>query len=795
MSKYVFAILFIICSTQAVQAYTNECDLKLSGIVKSSDTREPIPMATLELIQRKKSIVADINGQFVFENICSGQFEVLVKLVGYKEYRSTIVLGEDNLDIELMLDPAVTDLGSVAVEGTQPNVIATLNTSEVSQNDLERSKGESLGQTLTNITGVNVLQTGPTIAKPVIHGLHSNRVLILNNGIRQEGQQWGQEHAPEIDPFVATNLSLIKGAAAVKYGSDAIGGVILVNSPDLPNKAGIGGQLNVLGASNNRMYASSGYLEGGIKRLDGFGWRIQGTYKKGGDAKTPDYILTNTGIEEKNYSGAIGYHNDKFGAELYYSNFDAEIAILSASHNSSTSDLEDAIGASEPSIILPFSYDINKPKQVLNHQLTKAFIHTDLRKIGELKLLYGYQQNLREEYDIRKSDLADKPSLSLSLITHTIDLDLDLVPMGNWKSDVGISYINQVNENGTDLGVSPLIPNYDNYTIGGYFITRYVQNKFELELGVRHDIQQYQIRKFDENDEIIRPEFDYANTTGSVGFIFYLGNQTKFRSNIGTAWRAPNVNELFSDGLHHGAAAIEEGNPNLKSESSIKWISNFEHNSEKINLNTSIYYNVISNYIYLRPENVSLTTRGAFPVFRYAQTDASFFGFDIDVIVPLNQKINWVNKISYLNAIDQNNDGPLINIPANRIRTGLDYNFTDTNRITDGFISFSALMVNKQYNAPRVITLEQIQIANDHDFDLFKDNPSAFDILDAPSAYMTIDASAGFNLPFKNNSSSLGIIITASNLLDVSYRDYMNRFRYYADEVGRNVSLKLNFVF
>jgi len=795
MSKYAFVILFLVCSLQEAKSLTDVCDLKLSGIVKSSENRESIPLATLELIQRKKSVVADTNGRFVFEGVCSGQFEILVKFVGYKEYRSTIVLGEDNLDLEIMLDPLVTDLGAVVVNGERPDEFATLNTSEVSGTDLERSKGESLGQALTNITGVNVLQTGPTIAKPVIHGLHSNRVLILNNGIRQEGQQWGQEHAPEIDPFVATNLSLIKGAAAVKYGSDAIGGVILVNPPALPTKAGLGGQLNVLGASNNKMYASSGYLEGGIKGLEGLGWRVQGTYKKGGDSKAPDYILTNTGIEEKNFSGAVGYHNEKFGVEVYHSSFDAEIAILSASHNSSTSDLEDAIGAPEPAIIRPFSYDINKPKQVLNHQLTKAFTHVNLRRVGELKFMYGYQQNLREEYDIRKADFADKPSLSLSLITHTMDLDLDLVPMGNWKSDVGISYINQVNENGSDLGVSPLIPNYDNYTVGAHFITRYVQNKFELELGIRHDFKYFQIRKYDENNEIIRPEFNYANTTGSVGFIFYLGNQTKFMSNIGTAWRAPNVNELFSDGLHHGAAAIEEGNPDLKSESSIKWVNTIEHNSDKISLNASIYYNVISDYIYLRPEDISLTTRGAFPVFRYAQTDASFFGFDIDIIVPFSDKLNWVNNISYLDAFDQNNDGPLINIPANRIRTGFDYNFTNTNRITDGFISLSALMVNKQVNAPRVVTIRQIQIANEFDFDLFGENQGAFDILEAPPAYMTVDASVGLKLPFKNDKNALGIIITASNLLDVSYRDYMNRFRYYADEVGRNVSLKLNFIF
>ena len=191
MSKSVFVILLLICFSQISNSRSIECEFKLSGIVKSSDTREAIPLAMLQLIQRKLSVVSDVNGRFVFENICSGQFEILVKYVGYKEYRTTINLDEDNLDIEVMLDPEVTDLGSVTVEGGRPDQLATLSTSEVSRQDLEKSRGESLGKTLTNITGVNILQTGPTIAKPVIHGLHSNRVLILNNGIRQEGQQWG----------------------------------------------------------------------------------------------------------------------------------------------------------------------------------------------------------------------------------------------------------------------------------------------------------------------------------------------------------------------------------------------------------------------------------------------------------------------------------------------------------------------------------------------------------------------------------------------------------------------------
>ncbi len=794
MLKKVVSILFVGLLTNVSLAQGDDCGYTLSGIVRSTETRQAIPFATLQLPERKKSIVADANGRFVFENVCSGQFEILVKFVGFKDYRSVVALDQNDLDLEIMLETKVTDVEGVTVEGERANEIASLNTSEVSEAEIAESRGETLGSALTSITGVNVLQTGPTIAKPVVHGLHSNRILILNNGIRQEGQQWGQEHAPEIDPFVATSLSLIKGAAAVKYGSDAIGGVILVNPPDLPTEAGISGQLNAVGASNNKMYSGSGFLEGGVKGLAGFGWRLQGTYKKGGDARASDYRLSNTGLTEENFSVGIGYHKPGIGAEIYFSSFASEIGILRSAHNSSSTDFEDAIGRDQPAVINDFTYTIDHPKQVIRHELLKAFFHSEINRIGELKFLYGYQRNHREEFDIRRGSLRDLPALALTLDTHTFDLDLDVVPIGNWKSDVGLSFMSQVNDNRFDLGISPLIPNFDNYTIGGHFITRFVQPKYELEFGLRQDFKHYQIRRIDENNQVVRPEFDFSNTTGSLGFIFFLGERTLFRTNIGTAWRAPNVNELFSDGLHHGAAAIEEGNDELDSESSIKWVSNLESTGDKVDVNASVYYNVISDYIYLRPEDITLTTRGAFPVFRYTQTDATFFGFDLDLTFKLHERLNWTNSVSYLDARDTENDSPLINIPANRIRSGFEYQFTEFERVKDAYFNISALFVNRQHNAPRVVTIEQIERAKEFGFNIFSENAGAFDILDAPAGYMQIDASAGFEIPF-NESTSLGVIISVDNALNVSYRDYMNRFRYYADDVGRNISLKLNLNF
>src|ERR1700759_1533250 len=168
---------------------------------------------------------------------------------------------------------------------------------------LEGARGLSWGESLKNIAGVNSLQTGPSISKPVIHGVYSNRILILNNGVRQEGQNWGNDHAPEIDPFIATKLSVIKGPASIRYGSDAIGGVVLVDPKDLRTAPGVGGEVNLVGMTNGRVGAASGMMEGGS--ASGLSWRLQGTLKKAGNAQAPTYYLGNTGYNEDDYSATL----------------------------------------------------------------------------------------------------------------------------------------------------------------------------------------------------------------------------------------------------------------------------------------------------------------------------------------------------------------------------------------------------------------------------------------------------------------------------------------------------------
>jgi iron complex outermembrane receptor protein len=172
---------------------------------------------------------------------------------------------------------------------------------------VDATRGQSLGEVLSRANGVTVLQTGSTIFKPVIHGLHSQRVLLINNGVRLESQQWGSDHAPEIDPFIAEKFTIIKGAGALKYGNDAIGGAVLIEPKALPKQAQTNAAFNTGYFSNNRQYVMSGMLESSPIKYPELSYRIQATYKKGSNARTPNYWLYNTGLQEINYSASAGY--------------------------------------------------------------------------------------------------------------------------------------------------------------------------------------------------------------------------------------------------------------------------------------------------------------------------------------------------------------------------------------------------------------------------------------------------------------------------------------------------------
>ncbi|MFK7904711.1 MAG: TonB-dependent receptor plug domain-containing protein, partial [Chitinophagales bacterium] len=421
-----------------LEAQNPDCHHTLSGAVIDEHDQQPLPFATIYIEELQKGVVSDSLGSYQIEGICKGTYTVTASHIGCEPVTKKLHIQENTLQ-NFVTEHHEEILETIKVTGKKDQLAATMTKNSIKAKELEQMKGKSLGEALMKIAGVNSLQTGPTVSKPIIHGLHSNRILMLNNGVRQEGQQWGAEHAPEIDPFIAEKLTVIKGAASVQYGAGAIGGVVLVEPAPLPITGGLRGKVNLVGMSNGRQGIASAQLEGRLSKQGGLAWRLQGTLKKTGDFHTPNYSLTNTAMHEKNASAALGFKKYRYGIELFYSYFNTELGILRGSHIGNLPDLEAALEREIPLFTEDFNYDILNPKQQVSHHLAKMNAYWRSEKWGKLQLQYAFQFDNRKEFDIRRGNRSEIPSLDLDLQSQQLELNLEHKEWGQLKGRMGFS--------------------------------------------------------------------------------------------------------------------------------------------------------------------------------------------------------------------------------------------------------------------------------------------------------------------------------------------------------------------
>lgn len=781
------AAIFLIALTVALTgrvAGQSDCTGQLAGRIVSNDTRSLLPGATILVRETGKGAVADSAGSYRLTDLCPGTYTLDYRYIGYTTQTRRVRVPADSLVPLTTLIADNVNLQEVQVTEHRSEAQQLLQTqTQLTGQSLEATRGQSLGESLKALTGLYSIQTGPSISKPVIHGLHSNRVLILNNGVRQEGQQWGSEHAPEIDAFLASRLTVIKGAASIRYGSDAIGGVILVEPKAMPTKPGVGGELNVVGASNGRMGVVSGIIEQALTRKwAGLSWRLQGTLKKAGYARTPRYHLANTSYQENNFSADVHYDHKNAGAEVFYSQFYTKIGLFAGAQVGSLNDLYAAIARPEPLRQPGFSYDLDRPYQEVRHDLIKlrAFVRSD--RWGTLTTTIARQQNNRQEFDYVSFSGALNPELYLQLITYTGDLVLEFAPKtdrngGIFSGSVGLNGITQ----GNIRRYLFLIPNFRTYGAGAFVIERYARNRWTYEAGLRADYRWLRAYFLDEATKRTYSDTrHWQNLTGSLGVAYQLSPAFELSANLSTAWRAPNASELYANGLHQSAVAYERGNPTLQQEQAYNGNISVDYVGKRFSAELGVYNNLIQNYIYLQPDSVPvIRQRGAFPSYSYNQVRASFRGVDATIRYQFTKRLLLTSKTSLLFAYDHQNRDYLVFIPPNRTDNSLRYQFADKGRLSDFYVNVSGLLVGKQTRAPAVTRRE----ANGSL--IFKG-----DFAPPPPGYFLVGAEVGLN--YKIGDLPLGVILTGSNLLDSTYRDYLDRFRYFADAVGRNISLKLN---
>ncbi|WP_460471659.1 TonB-dependent receptor [Emticicia fontis] len=771
---------------------TPHCDCFIHGVVLDNVTKEPIVGAVVLIKELNKGISTDVNGHYHIANLCQGTYTIIGRIVGYQDKTYTIKLVHE-AEQEIKLSEGELHLANVDIKAEKiDNLTQTKNVLESTA--LDQTRGQSLGETLKQISGVTTLQTGSSISKPVIHGMHSNRVLIMNNGVRQEGQQWGSEHAPEIDPFVAKKITVLKGAAGVRYGSDAIAGVIMLEPETLPDSTKIGGEVNTVYFTNGNQVVTSAIVEGGLRPKkaeipQSFGYRVQGTFKRGGDISTPNYRLANTGLSEINFSIGANYKQRNWQSEVFFSQFNTQIGVFSGSHIGNVTDLVEAIKRGSPlSIYTPetFTYNIGRPYQDVQHNLLKLKSTHQLQG-GKLSLTLGRQYNYRKEVDILRGD---KNLVQLfQLTTYTGELLFEHKPL--FKLLTGSMGVNANFQQNLTSGTlreprssTVLIPNFQNMTGGVFLIERIVKSKWEIEGGVRYDFRNLDVYRIPRGmQDVAESSKQNENFTGTFGLNFRPNSQWNFLFNLTSAWRAPTVNELYSDGVHHGAASYEKGDENLNPEVATNLSFTTNYITKLFQLELHLYDNYIRNFIFLSPTGrPTLTIRGAFPEFWYTQTNARFRGLDLSGNFQIQKHISLNSKLSYLQAQDLTHDQPLIMIPPNRWENTLRYEWKKSG------ISLTNLYVAKQNRVPTKVIFSEIPA----DEIIF--NQYGGDFAPPPPAYMLWSAMFTQQLRF-NNRNNLDLSLTVTNLLNTSYRDYLNRFRYFVDEIGRNVVVRAKYSF
>ncbi len=781
-------------------SFAQECDKTLTGKVIDFHDGKPLKSATITF--NSITIVTDSNGIYTINDLCSVSYAFTVSHVNCNAQVFTIDMSKVTTK-DFYLEHHLNELEEVKVAGTIKQETSSSQEQTINTDIIEKYSSATLGDALREIPGVSSLNTGSTIVKPIIQGLSGSRVLIMNNNVRMQDMEWGDEHAPNIDINTAGSVTVVKGASALQYGGDAIGGIIIMKPNRVAAKDTLFGKTIITGATNGRGGSISSKIVKGYEN----GWflKAQGALKRFGDFEAPDYVLSNTGVFEKGASIAFGINKFEYGLDAYYSFYDAEIGVLAASHIGNPDDLIQSINSGQPDIIRDFTYDIENPRQEVTHHLGKVTYYKRFEELGKWTTQYDFQHNQRFEFDTRRTDeLSKRPSIDLELTTHTLISDFYFDAKPNYSLKVGVLLRYQDNfADALETGVRRLIPDYDKYDVGAFLTGEFdINESLILDAGIRYDFNRIDAKKFylltrwdergyetDFADIVIdrnvigsqlltNPMFDYHNISSTVGIQYSFKEDYQLRANYALAQRAPNPAELFSDGLHHSAARIEIGDLRFDQETSHKFSASLQKNNEKWGWEIAPYINFINDYILLEPTGTSLTIRGPFPVWEYRQTDARLLGVDAKMYVNWFKHWQTDHNFSLVKGKEIDNDIPLINMPAPNFANKITFLKEDWFNLQ---ASLESQYTFRQNEFPPNIDVFSQDAGEDVELEI-NTPPDAYHLLN-------FDTNMEFKLGEKND---LKVGLTINNVLHTKYRNYLNRQRYFADDLGRNFLLRIS---
>lgn len=793
-----FGIVFMLFALKFSFAQEILCSRVIHGYVHDIETQEPLIGASVYIEETGQGASTDIDGFFEITKVCEEETDLVISYLGYKTMKHHHDAHHPIVQVYLAADG--TMLESIIVEAERLySGISTGAIERLSEEQMLMTTGESLGSRLQQIPGITTIQNGQNLMSPVIHGLTGNRIVIMNQGVRHEYQSWDTDHAPEIDGDSYQTIEVIKGAASVRYGADALGGVILLEGKPIELSSPLSARVGVLGRVNGRAGGVQSRVRKGFKNGT---VELQSNLYQQGDLQAPDYIMTNTGMRTSSHSLRTSFHlSSKLDLEASLSDLRQKIGIMRSSVVGNLEDLKLALNTESPLIHDDFSYEIAPPRQQIVHQMGRI----NLQYVDDhqaFKVQYSYQRNLREEYDVRRGNRIEIPNIDVQLESHIVDLDWTHPAWKQLEGHIGGQWKFNNNKNIPGTNTVSFIPNYISHTAGLYAIEKYSVGPVVWELGVRMDYQFSDIRGLDENNELYSNELQFFNTSGILGLAYQLNEHLRYTSNFSTAWRPPSVGELFrfgrrgsfieyglwryqiEDGSLSTAQVQDQTSKPIAAEQAFKWVHDLTVQKERWLIQTTLHGSLINNYIYARPGGVSQTIRGAAPVFIYDQDNVWIWGVDFQSSWKHHER--WSSDFSarFIQGHIRSSNSPIPMLAPAQLAYELKYE-TEIPWLDKCNFSWNVAYTFQQWDQPAVITVDRLlgnDPANPVKYSL--DDPP-FDILEAPEAYFLHDFSC------LTQKDRWQFIFQVQNVFNESYRSYTDRMRYFTDDIGRQINASI----
>jgi len=753
----------------------------IEGIVLNIED-EPLVGANIIMPNLERGASTNNLGEFIITQIPAGTYQVAVKFIGYKsETKNVKVNTGETSRLQFKLRQSVIESEPVVITGS-PIAVNPLNSpqdiSSISGREKIRLQSTSLGKTIESIPGIYNMSAGSVAGKPIIRGQTGERIRILSDGVAQEYQQYGERHAPNLDPFNSERIEIIKGAASLLYGSDALGGAVNLIPYRFHIAAGekteFNGSVTTAYHSNNDEYMAGAKFSSAIGKAGFNGALVR---RSAGNFHTP-------AIDPFSETGKRG--DPKFTGEIDHTDFEQINGSFAAGilTKAGLFSVNYDHYYNENNFLLPTGAPIGLR---LQNQIVNAKANISLGRFI-VKPKFSYQRNHRQAAKSGQSRdvLPDSAQVDLVLDVYTGRLEVEHIQISDFSGTLGAEVKYYDHEN---IGSVPLQPtgHFTNFALFGF--EEWQSDKLTLNFGARFDSRYQEFNGSVTNP--LLPENDkktFSSLSGAVGASYKLSEMLTAAANIGRGFRTPSFYNMYVYGYHGGVFAYQIGNPELKNETSLDMNASLRFRSQRAEAAATLFHNRVSNYIFLynAPDHPLAPQNEAF-VFAHDQADAVLTGLDLSVTAHIFYWLILGGNYSFINSefssgIHKGNELPLI--PADRVTGEVKFLLPNLFTLKSPYILLNMRYVGEKSAAGIYEPFGQF------DDGIGPDIP--FGVCSTKS-YNLFNLGMGFDLPIMSRSINFDFEIT--NLLNTAYRDFLDTYKGYTLSPGRSVNVKLNVPF